>query len=68
MTEYLGPSRGGWKRKSKSCGLRARFLQAAGLFLEIWALLAKFAGTSKGSRQVGYKKHFILPGLFCLDE
>ena len=53
--------------------ITAQFLQAgsfwqefAGLFL--WALLAKFAGTSEGSRQVGYKKHFILPGLFCLAE
>ena len=68
MTVYLGPSRGGWNRKSKSRGLRARFLLFAGLFLEIWALLAKLAGTPKGSRQVGYKKHFILPGLFCPDE
>ena len=55
--------------------ITAQFLQAgsfwqefAGLFLEIWALLAKFAGTSEEYRQVGYKKHFILPGLFCLDE
>ena len=55
--------------------ITAQFLQAgsfwqefAGLFLYIWALLAKFAGTSEGSRQVGYKKHFILPGLFCLAE
>ena len=55
--------------------ITAQFLQAgsfwqefAGLFLKIWALLAKFAGTSEGSRQVGYGKHLILPGLFCLDE
>ena len=67
--------RGGWNRKSKSHDLRARFLQAgsfwlprqefAGLFLEIWTLLANFALPSEGPRQVGYKKYFILPGLFC---
>ena len=72
MTEYLGPSRGGWNRKSKSRDLRGqdfcKLAAFAGLFLEIWALLAKFAGISEGSRQVGYKKYFILTGLFCPDE
>ena len=58
--------REGWNRKSKSHDLWARFLQAGsfwlswleftGLFLEIWALLAKLAGASERFRQVGYKK------------
>ena len=67
-------SRGGWNRKSKSHDLRARFLQAgsywlprqefAGLFLEIWTLLANFAVPSEGPRQVGYKKYFDLRARF----
>ena len=57
-------SRGGWNRKLKSHDLRARYLQAgsfglprqefAGLFLEIWTLLANFAVPSEGPRRVGY--------------
>ena len=35
---------------------------------EIWTLMANFAVPSEGPRQVGYKKYFILPGLFCPGE
>ena len=63
------------RRLEPEVKITARFLQAgsfwlprqefAGLFLEIWTLLANFTVTSEGPRQVGYKKYFmiILPGL-----